>query len=238
MQKPINDFFVSIGRRVRKKSIDLGGRWRQTRKIERHAANERLPRGLARWRQLLRFQSREDETIDGVARPRFLLYRRRPDASRRNERPVRFVLRPLLDPPSKRFFLRRSDRLVRLGRRHLHVFVGGVDPPPHFRLAWLPGHDRSHADTLRRRSLERIQPPPALTILRIEAVAIKTVVCQDRPNVAIEQHSCLVRPQHRRQKGDGQGNCSGLSIHAWYFLVGGNVTWATVLTLQSVSKSR
>ena len=47
-QQPVDDFFISVRRLVGEKGVDFGDRGRQSRQIERDAANQRFPAGFGR----------------------------------------------------------------------------------------------------------------------------------------------------------------------------------------------
>ena len=75
-KQPVNEFFHRVGRGVGHESVDLVGRERQARQVEREPAGERWPIGLGLRRESLRLESRENEAVDAILRPGCILHRR------------------------------------------------------------------------------------------------------------------------------------------------------------------
>ena len=100
---------------------------------------------------------------------------------------MRLVLGPLFDPAFEQLDLPRRQRLATLGGRHLIGRISGLDPASQLTLTELPRHERRDSGSqLRLGVFGHIQPQPRLPRLLIGAVTGKTVVRQNRPDVAIE----------------------------------------------------
>src|SRR6185312_14937402 len=73
-------------------------RRRQTGDAETHAPQQHLRRGGSGGGEVLLFETREDEVVDGVARPRLVLHHRQRRPHDRREGPVLFVFCTFGDP--------------------------------------------------------------------------------------------------------------------------------------------
>src|SRR6185503_3500472 len=104
-----------------------------------------------------------------------------------DERPMRLVLRPFLDPALEERLLARSQSLVRLRRRHDLFRVGRGDAPNQGALLGLPlDDDRLSVGARRERELRTIEAKLRLARTRVGAVAAETVADEDRPDVLVE----------------------------------------------------
>ena len=218
-QQPINHLLVGIGHSVGEKLIHVTDRRRNTRQIERGSTDEPLLLGRRRRCKALTHESREDKVVDRIegplgtlrrmgtlARPVFRLtrmdgqecpsYGRNHWPLRRDERPVRLVLGPLLDPALEQFDLPSRQRLAAVHWRHLFARVSGPDPASQLTLTELPRHEGDATRSqLRLGVFGHIQPQPRLSCLLIRPMTGKTIVRQDRPDVAIEFNG-LVGSEH------------------------------------------
>ena len=68
-QQAVDDSFVGVGPCIGDKGVDLGGRRRQPDQVERDPAEQRGLAGLGRGLQAFLLEAREDEGVDGRARP-------------------------------------------------------------------------------------------------------------------------------------------------------------------------
>ena len=188
-EQPLDLFFVGVRCRIRQKRIDLINRGRQPNQIEMQSAQQRNLVGLGRLSQPMFEKLRCDKPINlvphskptdihlGNARPHWSL-----------ERPVRGILGPARHPALQQFDLTRGERLVLpFERRHPSRLVGAGHSLDEFARLNLARHDGNGS---RLGSLGRgtalIQPQPRLPFLLIRPVTGKTVVRQDRPDVAVE----------------------------------------------------
>jgi hypothetical protein len=169
-EKSIDDALVgTVGflAAVGEEGVDLlGRRGRQAGEIEGHAAEQGLKVGLGRGREPFLFKACENERINEVPAPRRVLHYGRVGLHGRHERPVRLVLRALLDPLRQRRDFRGRECLVHLGRGHAFVVVARRDALDEFALAGLGGDDGASALLGRRRCvLKRVEarrPPSVL----------------------------------------------------------------------------
>ena len=126
-------------------------------------------------------------------------------------RPVGVVRCPLDDPLVEQPLLVVGELLVRVGRRHHHVGVGGMQAGDQFASLWIAGRDRPYAIAVSHRTLRGIEPQVGLAVAGIGAVAGKAVVGQDRENVAVKPERFCARgsPAHavrRHPAGDREQN--------------------------------
>jgi hypothetical protein len=125
--------------------------------------------------------------IDGVPDPGSILRFGWGRAVDGKKRPVSLILRTLIDPAFQEIDLVSRQFLVGAGGRHLQIGISGEDPVDQFAGSRFSRHDR---DLARFRGLCRglfqIESQPRLSLVFIRAVALKTIVRQDRPDVAIE----------------------------------------------------
>ena len=97
-------------------------------------------------------------------------------------RPVLLILRALGDPTFENFFLLSGEFLVRIGRRHQLVFIGAEDPFDQIAFIRLARHE----GVLLQSGLTHIEPQFRLAMAWVVAVAVETVVREDRPHITVE----------------------------------------------------
>ena len=113
-EQTIHNLLISVCRPIRQKRIDLRGRRRQPRQIERNTPDQRLTIRLSRGLHSFSLELLQNESVD---RHRILEFRnRRPN--RRNKRPVLLPLRALIHPLAQRCNLRCAQRKSRRHGRH------------------------------------------------------------------------------------------------------------------------
>ena len=154
--------------------------------------------GLRVGGQAFLVQPGQDEAVDGVRIASRLAH----DGERRalgpDEGPVRLVGGTLLDPALEQGSLARREGLVRLGRGHDLLGIGGGDPPDEGALRGVPlDDDRLAVGTGRERELGSIQAELRLSRSRVGAVAAEAVVDENRTDVFVERDGA--------GKGQGQG---------------------------------
>ena len=105
---------------------------------------------------------------------------------------MRLIRRTLFDPLPQLSLLRGGQRLTRLRWRHHFRNIRAVDARPQSRFVQVPWHD-GHIARLRRleRLLTHIQTQTGLSQFRVGTVALKTVLREDRSDVAIELHAVI-----------------------------------------------
>ena len=117
--------------------------------------------------------------------------RRHHRAHRRDERPMRLILRALGDPAPQRFLFRSRQRLVRFRRRHQLVWIRAEDAHDRVALLRLAGDDRPHAVLFRECPLAGVEPPVGFAMIRVGAVTVIALVRKNRPHVAVEGHGLI-----------------------------------------------
>ena len=186
-EQPVHQLREAVGPRVGQIGLDLGGRRRQPRQVERHPAEERERIGVGRRCEPFRLEPGEHEAVDPVRGPRGILHGRRTVPLGRHVGPVLGVGGACGDPRREEFLLGRREHVIALGRRHHDVGIGLVEPGHEFALLGVARHDRAGtAVEFGDRSLTVVEPQPAAAIVLVGAVAGETVVREDRPDVAVE----------------------------------------------------
>ena len=210
VEQLLDELVVSLRRLIRDEHIDLGGCRRQAGEIKRQPANQRDLVRLRRWLQSRLVQLREHKTINRILDPRFIADLRQLRSSRRDERPVRLVLGPFVDPTLERRDLFRRNFLTGRRRRHLEICIVSRQPSDDFTLGPLTGNDADLARfKLRGRSIALIESQSSLPLFFIGAVTLEAIVGQDRSDIAAELKffGRRVRSgQHRRRGGDSKSN--------------------------------
>ena len=173
-QQPVDRLLVGVWRVVVQKGRDISRGRRQPGQVERHPAEERRAVGFRRGSQALGLEAGEDEAVDGVAPPLAVGDRRQGRALRRDERPVRPPLGPLIDPQPEGLDLLGRQRVgVRAGRhrrvqtapiRHPQPVLGGGDPMEKEAVRRVPGDDGRAAELapIGERPLLHVEPQAAL----------------------------------------------------------------------------
>ena len=191
-QQAIEEFFVGIRRRVSYERRDLGGRGGQPGNVECGPADKRGLVGLGLRRDASLLELRSHNPID---RMRWLWLAGWPGQlgkiwlRDRHERPVRLVQRSLGDPPLEQIdlFVGESADLG-FRRRHHRIGIGRGDSCNQFARGNILRHDRPRAAVeLTRSLLGDVEPQAGLPVATVGTVAGKTVVGEDRPNVAVER---------------------------------------------------
>ena len=114
----IDEPFVRVGGGVGDEGINHRGVGGQSGEVKRDPSGNRPAIGFRGRSEALRFEAGEDETVDRVFDPGLVFYHRRLGTCRRDERPVRLVLRSLGDPPLEEFLLLGRERFLEGRRRH------------------------------------------------------------------------------------------------------------------------
>ncbi len=103
-----------------------------------------------------------------------------------DERPVLFVLGPLLYPLLEKCFLLRLECAVGIGRRHHVRFVIARHAPPELALLGVAGDDGRDVVVLDEGGVGGVESQVGLAGLFIEAVALEAVFTEDGADVAVE----------------------------------------------------
>jgi hypothetical protein len=195
---------------VRQKRVHFLGRRRQTRQVQRRAANERELVGGRRRFQTVLFKPRENESIDIGLRPRRIFHRRWRRRVQRLERPIRAMLigddharrrgggfrcRPRcagLDPLHERVdvLVLELGAAARHFRRAGEVFHG----LNHQALVRVARHERRARVATLEHGLARIETK---TVLRLLGVALEARRHEQRPHARLEKLRRR-RLRHRR----------------------------------------
>ena len=180
-EQPIDQPLVSLRRLVVQEIVDLLRRRRQAEQIEIQPPHQRDPLGLAARRKSGRFQPRQHEAIDRVARPRGC----------RGFRNLRLRHRPIcpelfafldIDPrwsldrfighlrrrrPASHPLLEQFDRLVRQFAGGRHLVIAAITNRLNQQTPIGPaGHDGRPVIAAAQPSLRRIEPQPRLNLRR------------------------------------------------------------------------
>ncbi len=189
IKQAIDRPFVGVRRRVGKEGVESLNRRRQAGKIERNPSQQRGLVGFRRRRELLAFQSGQDEVVDAVPWPGGVVHLGQGRPLGRHERPVPVIAWPSGPCPEPLRELRPllvGQRSVGLGRRHALIRVGRGQAVEHLAVV-------QHPSTMRRRAI--VQPQAGLARLGIRAVAVVTGVGEQRPDVAREVQRSRSRGQ-------------------------------------------
>ena len=165
---------------IRRGIIDEGGNFfrlrRQAHQIRVEAADQSAAIGFGRW-----FQTKLSDALIHQSIHRVL-----PGGDRGFLRhiigPVLLILRALGDPAFENFFLLSGEFLVRIGRRHQFVFIGAEDPLDQIAFIRLARHE----GVLLHSGLTHIEPQFRLAMASVVAMAVETVVREDRPHITVE----------------------------------------------------
>ena len=192
---------VGVGPRVRGEGAHVLRRRRKAGEVEAHAAQQLGPRRLRRGREALGLEPREEEGVDGVARPGAVLHRGDGRPRERHVRPVRLPGRALGDPAADDVHLRRGEaRLAALRVRHAPRLVGVGDTREEGAPLRRARDDRHGAGAQRRlRRILDVEAQRGLAAVAVGAVADEAALGQDRPDVAVEAHAR--RPEGRPRGG-------------------------------------
>ena len=129
----------------------------------------------------------QDELIDRVARPAGLLNAGHGRQLRRNEGPVRLIIRAGRHPLPQDFLLLICQRSIRFRGRHDFVLIAREDSPHQLTVPSVAGDNRRITRIGRcQRQLANVQPKAPLASLLVRAMAFEAVTREDRPHVAIE----------------------------------------------------
>ncbi len=176
----------------------------QAAQVETDAAQQRIAIRLGRRLQSLFFQTSQHEEIQSVPRPGPIA-----DAGERRtlgleERPVFGIRRTLVDPALERRDLRECQRVAALHGRHAFAFILGRNARDQQALAGRAGHEGRAALARQNGRLAAVQAQLGGAMAFILAVTGKTVLRQDRPNVAVVIDGNLGRQPRRRDREQDQ----------------------------------
>ena len=189
-EEPIDEPLDGVGRRVGHEGIDLIGRRRQAREVEREPPGERGPVGLGLRREPLGLEAGEDEAIDVVSRPGRIPHRGHVRPPRRDVGPVRLVGGARGDPAPQEVDLGRLQRLAGIRRGHHHVGIRRRDPGDQFARVGRAGNDGGVAVEVGGRPGERVESqavgPAPMAVFAIGAVATDAPVREERLDLPVE----------------------------------------------------
>ena len=101
-------------------------------------------------------------------------------------------------PSPNQFNLSGCEALIRIDRRHAHVFFMAPDTGNYFAFFRMARHNRNQSRiTVAQGAILNIQSQTALTVVFIRTVTGKTSVCQERPDISVEINRCFI-PSYRR----------------------------------------
>ena len=188
LQQAINDFFVCVGRLIGQKRLDFRRGRREPCQIERHSPNQRLSRCFRRRFQPFLDQTRQNELVDGVTNPVFMIYGRWDRPLNGQKCPVPLIFGPLGNPLFQEFNLPGRQFFAGTRWRHLQIFVAGDDASHQFTGLGLCRNDRRPSRLTRfHRGVFQIQSQACLTLVLIRAMTLKAVIRKNRPDISIER---------------------------------------------------
>ena len=190
----IDLLLVSVGALVGEEGGGLFGRGRQTGQVERQATEQRGLRGFGGKGQTGLGEFRDDEGIDGM----LLAVTRQGGADRRHEGPVLFVFRALGDPSLENLLLRGGQRTVRIRRRHHLVGVGRRQTFDELARSGVAGHE----GFLLQRGVADVEAQLGLALVAVRAVAVETVLGQNRTDVLVVIHLGAEGGQGGEERGE------------------------------------
>ena len=211
-QKLVNALLVSVGRRVSQKGIELGGRRRQTGQVEGHPPEQSRFVSFGRGLQSLGLEARQDEVVDGVARPGVVLHLGCGGPLGRNECPVQFPFRSLINPLADQLDLLRGQASVGIGGRHAERRVFGAHLLVKLAFGALPGNDHLVSAPVLENTLLGIEPQLSLPCLLVGTVAGEAIVGENGPDFAVEVYGFFVGDRRTALGRRGRGAaCCALS---------------------------
>ena len=206
-QHRIDTLFVSVRRLVREEGVDLGNRRRQAGQGERSPTEQGGAIGGDG-----RFETGfgglvSDEGVERILGPRGISDRWRCVRRRADERPVRIVFSPLLDPATQNVLLGGGERPMQLRRWHDFLGVGREDAMDHRAFLQVARDDRDVAALeLLRCAANFIETQTGLAaFIRIGSVAAVATIGENRSDFAIKVHRRICRPGERRRHCDEKG---------------------------------
>ena len=205
-QQPVDEGLVGVVRGVVQVGREEARIGRQPRQVEGRPAGQGALVGLGRRGQPLGLEPRENEAVDGVARPRLVGHRRGRVLGDGFERPVLVPRRALVDPAGQHVDLPGRQPLVGQRRgRHPQPFVGVGDALVQQARPGVAGHDGGTARARPERPVPRVEPQPRLARALVGPVAREAVVGQNRPHVALEVDGGGQRGRRRLGGEAGRG---------------------------------
>lgn len=176
LHQPIDELFQPLRRGIGEEGRRFRKARRQPGEVEENAADEDFRRGFRAGRKALIGEAGADKGIHRIAAGRA----GQRGFDRRGEGPVAFIDRAVGDP----FFERRDllgleRREVGFGRRHDILRLGGEDALDHGAGLRLAGDDGGTAFARGDGGLAKIQPELTAAMLRIRAMAQKTISRED-----------------------------------------------------------
>ena len=195
LQQLVHTLFVCVGRMICKKRVDIRGSGWQAGQIKRNAPQQSGLIGFGRRLQPLGFQASENEIVDGVLGPGFVLDLGNCGAPRRIKRPVGLPFRPLIDPFAEEFDLFGRQNPAR--RHWRHGPLPGTNPLIELAGRAVARHDEVVAAAIGKHILFRVEAQVPLAALFLGAMAGKAGVRKDGANVAIEVNRLFWRGGRR-----------------------------------------
>ena len=226
-EEPIDDPLVGAGGLVCQEGVDLFGRRREARQIERHPPEPLAAIGFGRRKKPLGLEPGADEAVDVVAWPARVAHGWGGGADDGAEGPVIAPVdeaRPVdpfgpqgpgVDPGrEQRHFVRGKPRHVRIGRRHLHLGLIAPRKSHKRTLRPLPRHDRRAMAVAAAEGLGAdVEPQPALRLLA--GVARGAGAVEEGADVADEVGGVGRAGQARCREKDHGGRRDGADTAAW-----------------------
>ena len=241
-EQPVDQPVVGVRPRVGGERVGLRGRGRQPGQVQRHAADQRVPVRRRRRGEAATPEGVADEGVQRIAGrfgggrgtrdegrvPRFRISRTQPSSlvprpphrgnlrpHRRDERPVRLVLRPLFDPRPQQGDLGVRERRAGFGRGHHGVPVVRGDAGEQFARLAVAGDDRGVPAEVGRGGGGGVEPQVVLRGLPVRPVTGVTPPGQQRADIAVERDGFGPVRRGEQDGGEEGGDRHGLILPGW-----------------------
>ena len=168
------------------KSLQIFRRRREPDQIQRKPSQKVSRRGPFREPKTLRLQSAKQICIHRIIHSRSILHLGNPPPNWSHPSPVFLVLRPGCDPLFQKLLLFPGECSFGIPGWHQLIRIIGMNPCNHFALVRLPRHHRLGKLPAFIGTLESIETQSPFTRLLIRPMAMKTVLRQNRTDLAIK----------------------------------------------------
>ena len=188
-QQPIDLSFVCPGGAIGQEGVGFRDRRRQPGQVKAQPAQQHCRGCLPGWGNAFRFQTGEDEPVDGMLRHLQGIRDGRVGLHRLHKGPVWLVNGALFDPSNHKGLLPRGEGEVRCRRGHDVFRVCGQDAPDDFAPADIGGDDGVPAGTFRQGCKGRsglVEPEAGLHLRLVRSVAGKAFIRQYRLHMPVE----------------------------------------------------
>ena len=189
-QQKIDPVRPGVGRSVGEVAVESIQIRCQTCENEGRTSSQSFSLRRGRRLESLRFELRQDETVDGSRWPLRVLHLGDRRCDRGEEGPVLLVVSPFGDPSFDQRDLLAVDFQFRGGGRHAVLRVIEVHPLEDQASGWITGHDGGTVGPWCQRIFPSIESQSGLSCRGIGTVAGEAAVGEDRPDRVVEIDVC------------------------------------------------